>query len=119
MGRLKEGTRVMYPTVEEKLYGRIEQIIPDFVRGRDILLVRLDNKNLVKCREEDIIIGVDEAVEPDTITITREDFLKAVSAVVDPSKYDASPSTALMVSMSGMVVCSRLETELFDSKNYG
>lgn len=53
------------------------------------------------------------------ISITRDDFIKAVAKAVDnmtkdPSLTDGDPKFILVMSLSGMRMCKAVESILFD-----
>ena len=78
------------------------------------IIVRFENGSLRKCLPQEIEI-IEESV-PETITITREDFEKAVAKVIKPNLYvddinDYGLITA--VCLSGNLVCKKLAQELF------
>lgn len=119
MSRFRVSDRVLVDSKvvpgPELVFGRIEQIHRNPLTDQWLALVRLDNKDMIKCLEDNLS-PVEENVAPETITITRDDFLKAVAEVIDPTKYAMDPSSALMLSMSGVVICGRLEKALFGEK---
>lgn len=78
-----------------------------------VLLINLDNGDKIKCLASDVtLIEEPKHEEP---TITRDDFRKAVEVVLDPSNYSdhMGTSSIMMFTLSGVVIASKLEKELF------
>ena len=102
----------------DQVVGTVEDIYDNI--GKKIVIVKDREKNLHKVREEDVIVFSEEPVEEekapgeDMITISRKDFKVLCTEVVNPDTFDTDPLTALSVSMSGIIVVSRLEKALFD-----
>lgn len=83
-----------------------------------VLLVRLDDGGLIKCRAEDVTLIQEPKSEedPNTITISVEMFNIAVSKILDPSNYAekfSTPDFALAFNMTALFVCDKLKEELF------
>ena len=78
-----------------------------------VLLIRLDNGDMKKSLASDVTLATETRKEG--ITITRDDFRKAVEVACDPSRYNdrLSLSSALLLVMSGTVIASEIERELF------
>lgn len=117
---MKKGDKVMVLFGEYRgEVGTVKEII-DTERG-DICIVKLSNGDMLKVFSneiEKIAIAEDKPTE-ETITISRKDFVSTVIKITDYSSFkDVSPTTALQLSLSGMLICRRLEKELFGpSKN--
>lgn len=91
--------------------------------GKDVYIVRDVDYKLYKCEFCDLIKEVeDEESEPkDSITITREKFRNAVEKTVRPENFKKSESdmTPYIIALSGVLVCERLEAELFGEREDG
>ena len=122
----KVGFKVDYVNGGDQVVGTVEDIYNNI--GKKIVIVMDAKKNLHKVREEDVIVFSEEPVEEesseekrdpgeDTITISREDFEIICAKVTDPRNFDTNPTTALSISISGMLVCRKLEKALFDGKD--
>ena len=93
-------------------YGRIHRIFPTF-DDKDLLIVKLDSGNLIKCTSADVKVVTEDPKKPDEITISREDLLNAIVKVTNPIEYDVDPTTAIAISLTGILIGKRLERELF------
>ena len=113
---MKKGDKVMILFGEYRgEVGTVKEVI-NTERG-DICIVKLGNGDMLKVFSneiEKIAIAEDKPAE-ETITISRKDFVSAVEKVTDYEAFrkDVSPTTAFMLSMSGILFCQKLETELF------
>lgn len=82
--------------------------------GGNIYIIQVKDKSLIKILEEDI--EAFEPKDPDTITITREDFKSAYMRALNPDKYeDMSDITYNILIVSGELIISELEKELFNN----
>lgn len=90
--------------------GIVEEIYPR--EHDDVVIVRLDNKELIKCFKSDVTLLEEKEQSPatDTITITREDFrdisCKAISKL-------ASESMTITTLLLGPIIGAKIETALF------
>lgn len=114
----KVGFKVDYVNGGDQVVGTVEDIYG--LASKTIVIVRDAKKNLYKVREEDVIVFEEEPAEEkrdpgeDTITISRKDFLFLCGEVTNPNNFDTKPETALTVSLSGILICTKLEKALFD-----
>ena len=104
------------PIDEDPVYGTIEEMFPS-TKGI-VYLVRLDNKCLTKLLREQFTLAKDDKKDPDTITISREDYRKVVIEVVkdlalDASKKDLSYMT--IISILGFKIGADIERALFNN----
>ena len=96
---------------EKLIFGTVREIYPG-----DIAIVELDeDKRLIKCRLEDITpIAKDPEEYKDIITISQEDFDRAVESAIRPCNYpELGFFEAGIVSLSGSLVANRIKRELF------
>ena len=106
------GDKVIY--IEDRFAGEKGIIVGISESG--YYLVKLDDGSRIKCLPQEIEKVEEPKPIPNTITITREEFLDAVKRVVTPSLYvddinDYGMITA--VCLSGELVCKKLARELF------
>lgn len=93
--------------------GHIEEVFDTNVGY--IYIVQLSDKTLVKALAENLEAFEPEQ-DPETITINREDFRKAIMRATDPKRYkEASSSVIQVVTLTGILLGSELEKELFSN----
>lgn len=116
---IKVNDRVVLGVDEEtqkEIVGTVKDIIHSDI-GKNVVIVERDDKELAKILEENLTLAPEDIkTESDTITISKEDFKKAVDKVIDPNRYRdmfSEFSSSVLVCMSGVVVCDRLRRELF------
>jgi len=118
----KVGFKVDYVNGGDQVVGTVEDIYDNI--SRKIVIVKDATKNLHKVREEDVIVFSEEPVEEEKdpgeamITISRKDFKVLCIEVTNPDTFDTDPLTALAISLSGVMICTRLEKALFDGGDH-
>ena len=114
----KVGFKVDYVNGGDQVIGTVEDIYCNC--GKNIVIVKDQEKNLYKVREEDVIVFFEEPEEEkrdpgeDTVTIKRNDFVELCAKVTCPTNFEARPTTAITIGLTGVLICSRLEKALFD-----
>lgn len=119
----KVGFKVDYVNGGDQVVGTVEDIYENITRN--IVIVKDAKKNLFKVREEDVIVFSEEPVEEekdpgeDMITISRTDFKVLCLEITNPDTFDTDKLTAIAISVSGAMICNRLEKALFDGVGRG
>lgn len=115
---IKENDRVLVNSNvvpgKELVFGVVKEVYP---RDTDnVLVVELEeNKTLIKCVDKDVTLAPAKEEDPDTITISRAEFRRAVSVVTELSSFEClGLLEGAVVSVAGNLVCNRLERELFN-----
>lgn len=114
---IKVNDRVVLGVDEEtqkEIIGTVKDIIHSDV-GKNVIIVEKEDGGLAKMLEEDITLATEENGSG-TITISIEDFKKAVDKVINPNMYEgkfSEFSSSVMLCMCGVVVCDNLRRELF------
>lgn len=110
---IKEGNKVKVKQFEGNPYGVVKEVY--HIDPHDsILIVQLENEDIIKCHAHEVELIREEPT--DTITLTREEFQNLAIKVTNPTRYSndvKDPTTALMVSLTGILICRNLEKELF------
>ena len=92
----------------------------DTVYNKELYIVRLTDKTLVKCLEDDfVVMEKEEESTPDpkdpTITISRDDFLKVSSEVIaELTKKDRDPMFTIALGLTGAIVSAEIGKRLFN-----
>lgn len=82
----------------------------------DVYIVELNIGRTMKTFKENLTKLQEKEDKPDTITISREDFKKAVLRATNPNHWLGKmkdPTTVNMLTLSGLAVSSELEDILF------
>lgn len=80
-----------------------------------ILIVKLSDETLIKCLAGDVA-KVEEEINPEQITITREAFRNAAVNALDPERLAREFDDAgkiLLIGLAGAMVVKHMEEELF------
>ena len=111
---IKEGNKVKVKQFEGNPYGVVKDVY--HIDPHDsILIVQLENEDIIKCHAHEVVL-IREEPKTDTITLTREEFQNLAIKVTNPTCYSKDvkdPTTALMVGLTGVLICKNLEEELF------
>ena len=92
----------------------------DTVYNKELYIVRLTDKTLVKCLEDDfVVMEKEEESTPDpkdqTITISRDDFLKISSKVISElSAKQKDPSFSIALGLTGVLFVNTIAKRLFN-----
>lgn len=92
--------------------GTINMIVND-----DIYIVQLEDKTLVKCRLADLVpMTTEETSDPDSITITRDELVKAIAESVGDILLENPLDSQLgvLLTLHGALVIDRVIPKLFD-----
>lgn len=110
------GNRVIVGNNDDRktpLKGTVENV--HVIDDTTIVIVRIDDGPLLKLRADNVELAPQEE-NPDVITISREEFEKVITKVVNPDRYGdkfSTESNSLLLSMCGIVICNELKKELF------
>lgn len=92
----------------------------DAVYNNELYIVKLGDNTLVKCLEDDIVVmDKEEESTPDpkdqTITISRDDFLKISSEVItELTNKDRDSMFTIALGLTGAIVSSAICKRLFN-----
>lgn len=95
--------------------GRIGTI--DMIVNEDIYIVQLEDKTLVKCRLADLVpMTTEETSDPDTITITRDELVRAIAESVGDILLEKplDPQLVVLLTLHGGLIVNRVTAILFD-----
>ena len=107
--KLKVNDRVSTLHSGETVEGVIQEIF------NDVLIIQLADKTLIK-RYADSVELIENAPDPDTITISRLDLRRALAKVSDPRLYENDftvPQSAIILNLVATLIGKNLEKELF------
>lgn len=97
--------------------GTVSDILTSDRYPERVLIVSLNDGTKRKVFERDAVLIRDEdpPENGDSITITRDEFRKAVCEITDPKNFrqDNYNTAPYLIAMSGLLVCDMLEHELF------
>lgn len=106
----KENDKV---TLVKKGYeGRVGII--DSIIDPDLYIVRLEDKELVKCLENDIVLMVKERESDQTITISKDDLITEINNIVNSIVSEIDGAYVTTISLVGTLIAKRLEKRLFN-----
>lgn len=96
--------------------GEIKDTCPTV--NKTIYIVELEDKSLIKATIDMLEpVFVEKEEDPETITISREEFTRLCVKATNPVNYkDAGLEESLVIGLAGVLVCNRLEKELFGAK---
>ena len=87
----------------------------DTVYNKELYIVRLTDKTLVKCLEDDFVVMEKEDEVDPTIAISRDDFLKVSSEVIaELTKKDRDPMFTIALGLTGAIVSTEIAKRLFN-----
>ena len=114
------GSKVLVKNTDsEPITGTVVQIYD--VSDSQVVIVKDEKDDQVYKTTIDKIelITEEPTEEPDAIYITRERFTEAVLKVCNSylRTKDFEPSKAIIINLSGLIVCKDLEKELFEGNN--
>lgn len=107
--KLKVNDRVSTLHSGETVEGVIQEIYTN-----DLLIIKLDDKTLIKRYAESVEV-IENAPDPETVTITRYDLRRAIAEVSDPKLYEEfrEPQSSILLSLTATLIGQQLEKELF------
>ena len=88
----------------------------DTIYEQGLYIVKLvDDKELVKCLEDDFVVMEKEDEVDPTIAISRDDFLKVSSEVIaELTKKDRDPMFTIALGLTGAIVSTEIAKRLFN-----
>lgn len=109
---IREGDKVEVKTYVGNPRGVVKDVY-EFDPQDPILLVLLETEEIIKCHASETEI-IKEEPKPDTITIDRMDFKKALHTVItDISEEQLDLFTMTAIKLSSKLIAVKLENELF------
>ena len=106
------GDKVKLKQFEGNPYGVVKEVF-NIDPHNTTLIVQLENKDIIKCHAHEVEI-IREEPKTDTITLTREEFKKEVTEVINSiSENSLDLFTVTALTLSATLITGKLEKRLF------
>lgn len=113
---MKVGDRVFRKNYEKEEIekGTLDTILGAGLNDTIVCIVKWDNGSRTKCLDVDLHLLIEEAPDPDSVTISRSEFHDLTMKIINANNFSNMDEFSLKIlQIVGLEICSRIEKEIF------